>query len=121
VVEKLRGNGRFEVVGVASDGLEAVLKAAELHPDLVLLDIGMPKLNGIEALRQIREIAPQSRILFLSQELDPVLVQIALGAGGHGYVAKLDAERELFTAVEAVMLGKKFVSPRLLKQPPSKP
>jgi DNA-binding NarL/FixJ family response regulator len=75
--------------------------------------IGLPKLDGIEAARHIRKLAPESKILFLSQELDPVVARAALSAGGHGYVIKSDAYSELFTAVEAVMLGKGFVSPRL--------
>jgi DNA-binding NarL/FixJ family response regulator len=113
VCEKLQENRSFQVIGVASDGLEAVLKAEELQPDLILLDIGLPKLDGIRAARRIRKVAPESKILFLSQEIDPVLAQAALTAGGHGYVVKLDAFRELFAAVEAVMLGKRFVSSSL--------
>ena len=102
---------------MVSDGFKAVLKAKELQPDLVLLDIGLPMLDGIGAARQIREIAPKSKILFLSQELDPGVARAALNAGGHGYVVKLDADRELLPAVEAVMLGKKFVSPRVTDHP----
>ena len=113
VLEKLRENRSLQVVGAACDGLEAVLKAKELQPDLVLLDIGLPELDGIGAARQIRKVAPESKILFLSQEHDPDIALAALSAGGHGYVVKSDAERELFVAVEAVMLGKRFVSSRL--------
>jgi DNA-binding NarL/FixJ family response regulator len=117
VLAKLRENCSLQVVGVVSDGLEAILKAKELQPDLVLLDIGLPLLDGIGAARQIREVAPKSKILFLSQELDPDVARAALNAGGHGYVVKLDADRELFPALEAVMLGKKFVSPRVADHP----
>jgi DNA-binding NarL/FixJ family response regulator len=113
VCEKLRENRSFQVIDVASDGLEAVLKAEKLQPDLILLDIGLPKLDGIRAARQIRKVAPESKILFLSQETDPAVAQEALNAGGHGYVVKLDAFRDLFAAVEAVMLGKRFVSSSL--------
>jgi len=117
VLAKLRENCSLQVIGVVSDGFKAVLKAKELQPDLVLLDIGLPMLDGIGAARQIREIAPKSKILFLSQELDPGVARAALNAGGHGYVVKLDADRELLPAVEAVMLGKKFVSPRVTDHP----
>jgi DNA-binding NarL/FixJ family response regulator len=110
VLEKFRENRSFQVIGVAADGLEAVLKAEELQPDLILLDIGLPELNGIEAARRIRKVAPQSKILFLTQELDPDVAQAALSAGGHGYLIKSDADSELFAAVEAVMIGKRFVS-----------
>jgi two-component system, NarL family, response regulator NreC len=115
VLEKLRENRGLQVIGVASDGLEAVLKAKELQPDLVLLDIGLPRLDGIAAARNIRKVAPESKILFLSQETDRDVAQAALSAGGHGYVVKSDADKELLAAIEAVMLGKTFLSPRLTK------
>jgi DNA-binding NarL/FixJ family response regulator len=73
VLEKLRENSSFQVIGVAFDGLEAVLKAQEPWPDLVLLDLGLPKLDGIKAAQRIRKIAPDSKILFLSQEHAPML------------------------------------------------
>ena len=113
VIAKLRGNPSFQVIGVASDGLEAVLKTEELQPDLILLDIGLPRLNGIEAARRLRMVASESKILFLSQELDADVVQAAFSAGGHGYVLKSDAGSELLTGVEAVMSGKKFLSRNL--------
>jgi DNA-binding NarL/FixJ family response regulator len=113
LIAKLRENPNLRIVGVVSDGLEAVLKAEELHPDLILLDIGLPKMNGIEAARRIRKIAPNSKILFLSQELDLDVARAALSEGGHGYVVKSDADNELFAAIEEVMQGKKFVSSRL--------
>lgn len=113
IIEELQQNLSFCVIGVASDGPEAVLKAGELRPDLILLDISLPKFDGIEAARQIRKIAPESKILFLSQKLDLAVVQAALRAGGHGYVVKSDVHSDLFVAVEAVMDGKEFVSPRL--------
>jgi hypothetical protein len=96
-----------------SDGLEAVLKAEELQPDLILLDIGLPKVTGIEAARQIRKVAPQSKILFVSEGLDRDVAHAALSEGGHGYVLKSDAYHELLAAVGEVMQGKKFVSRRL--------
>jgi DNA-binding NarL/FixJ family response regulator len=100
----------LQVIGVASDGLEAVLKTEALQPDLILLDIGLPKLDGIEAARRIRRVAPESKILFLSQESELDLARAALGAGGHGYVVKSDAEDELIAAIEVVMEAKRYVS-----------
>jgi DNA-binding NarL/FixJ family response regulator len=99
----------LQVVGEASDGLEAVQKAVELKPDLILLDIGLPTLSGIEAARQIRKLAPESKIIFLSQESSAEIVQEALSLGAWGYVVKTVAESELLTAVETVISGKKFV------------
>jgi CheY-like chemotaxis protein len=102
----------MRIVGVVSDGLQAIQKADELQPDVILLDVGLPKLNGIEAARRIRKIAPNSKILFLSQEVDVDVARVSL-SDGHGYVVKSDADNELFAAIEAVVQGKKFVSRRL--------
>jgi DNA-binding NarL/FixJ family response regulator len=113
VMAKLRENHKLRIVGVVSDGLEAIQKAGELQPDLILLDIGLPKVNGIVAARRIRNVAPNSKILFLSQTLDLNVAQGALCEGGHGFLVKSDAERELFAAVEDVMQGKRFLSRRL--------
>jgi len=96
----------------ASDGVEAVELAQALQPDLILLDIGLPKVNGIEAARKIRELAPQSKILFVSQELSVEVVQAAFTAGAIGYVVKVDAESELPSAVKAVLRGETFVGSR---------
>jgi DNA-binding NarL/FixJ family response regulator len=97
-------------VGEALDGLEAIQKAVELKPDLILLDIGLPKLNGFEAARQIRKLVPGSKIIFLSQESSADVVQEALSLEAWGYVVKAKAGSELLTAVETVISGKKFVS-----------
>jgi DNA-binding NarL/FixJ family response regulator len=113
VLEKLRENRWLQVVGVASDGLEAISKADELQPDLILLDIGLSKLSGIGAAPRIRQVAPKSKMLFLSQETDPDVARKALNVGGRGYVVKSDAENELLAAVEAVMSGGNFVSSKL--------
>jgi DNA-binding NarL/FixJ family response regulator len=102
----------LHVAGEASDGLEAVQKAKALKPDLVLLDIGLPKLNGIEAARRIRSRAPRSKILFLSQESTPDVVREALKVGA-GFVVKTDAARELLSAVNAAIVGRQFLSSRL--------
>jgi len=103
----------LQVIGEASDGLEAVEKAQKLQPDLILLDVGLPNINGIEAARRIRLLCPQSKILFVSQETLPDIVQGALAAGGSGYVVKSDANKELLLAVDAVLKGKRFLSASL--------
>jgi DNA-binding NarL/FixJ family response regulator len=103
----------FQIVGDALDGQEAVQKAEELKPDLVVLDIGLPQMNGIDAARQIRLVSPDSKILFLTGNDDPEVAREALGTGATGYVAKSDAAVELLNAVEAVLLGKPYVSKRL--------
>ena len=100
----------WQVTGEASDGLEAVQRAEELQPDLILLDIGLPKLNGIEAAGRIRNLAPQSQILFVSQESSVDVVEEALRLGARGYILKAYAQRDLLAAVEAVLEGKRFVS-----------
>ena len=102
----------FVIVGEASDGLAAVSKAQELQPDLVLLDIGLPKLNGIEAARQIRELASSSKILFITENQSWVIAEEALRTGARGYFVKSDAARDLLPAISAVLQGKQFVSSR---------
>jgi DNA-binding NarL/FixJ family response regulator len=116
LVAKVGQNPASQIVGVASDGAEAVLKAAELHPDLILIDVSLPDLSGIKAAARIRGISPESKILFVSQDLDFEVALAALEAGGFGYVVKSDAEDELLTAVEAVMSGKRFVSALVASQ-----
>ena len=109
----LREQPGFQIVGHALDGPEAVQKAEELKPDLVVLDIGLPQLNGIEAARQIRLVSPDSKLMFLTGNNDPEVAREALGTGATGYVSKSDAAAELLNAVDAVLLGKQFVSKRL--------
>jgi DNA-binding NarL/FixJ family response regulator len=99
----------LQVICEVSDGLEAVQKAKELKPGLIVLDIGLPILNGIEAARRIRKLAPESKILFLSQESSAVVVQEALSLGALGYVVKTNAGSELLLAVEAVLRDRQFV------------
>lgn len=100
----------LQIVCEVSDGLDAVQKAKELQPDLILLDIGLPTLNGIDAARRIRSVAPQSKIIFLSQESSTDVVQEALALGALGYVVKANAGRELLVSVEAVRQGRRFIS-----------
>jgi DNA-binding NarL/FixJ family response regulator len=109
----LTKNPLVEIVGEASDGLEAVHKAEELRPDLIVLDVGLPRQNGIEAARQIGKLVPESKILFLSLESSADVVREALSVGARGYVSKARAGTELLAAVEAVLQGKLFVSSSL--------
>ncbi len=100
----------LRVVGEVSDGLEAVQKAEELQPDLIVLDIGLPALNGIEVARRIRKLCPQCKILFMSQESSADVAQEAFSLGAMGYVVKAHAGTELLASLEAVCQGGRFVS-----------
>ena len=100
----------WHIVGEAADGFETVQKAEELKPDLILLDIGLPKLNGIEVARRLREQVPNSKILFVSGLHDPNFVREALRTGASGYVVKSDVGSELTKAIEATLRGEQFVS-----------
>jgi DNA-binding NarL/FixJ family response regulator len=100
----------LQIIAEVSDGLEAVRKAQELQPDLILLDIGLPGLNGIEAARRIRTLSPQSSILFVSQESSADVIEEAMNSGALGYVVKTQAASDLLAAVEAVREGGTFVS-----------
>lgn len=102
--------GGFQVIGEASDGLEGIQKAKELQPDLIVLDIGLPKLNGLEAANEARRLVPFAKILFVSQEFSFDLVEAALRLGASGYVHKSRVQSDLFSAIESVLRGKYFVS-----------
>ena len=113
IISTLQTVPGIQVICSASDGFEAVQKAKELRPDLILLDIGLPGQNGIEAARQIRSVSPESKIVFVSQESSADVVEEALKLGGLGYVLKTSAGIDLVAAVEAVICGKQFVSSAL--------
>lgn len=103
-------SANLRLIGEAVDGIEAVDKAEELKPDLVLMDIGLPRRNGIEAARLILEATRRPKIIFLTQETSFELVQEALALGASGYVFKSQAKNELLGAIEAVLQNKRFVS-----------
>jgi DNA-binding NarL/FixJ family response regulator len=108
----LQNKLELQTIIEALDGEEAIELAQTLQPDLILLDIGLPKLNGIEAARRIRELAPGSKIIFFSQESSVDIVQAAFSAGASGYVVKVDAASELLTAIDVVLRGEQFVGSR---------
>jgi DNA-binding NarL/FixJ family response regulator len=105
---------KLQVIGEASDGFEAVRKAEELQPDLIVLDLGLPTLSGMEVARRVRRLCPNSRILFLSQDASFNVAQEAFRLGAMGYVVKAHAGSELLAAVEAVCQGRQFVGRGLL-------
>jgi DNA-binding NarL/FixJ family response regulator len=109
----LRRQTGLEIVEQVADGLEAVQRAQDLRPDLILLDIGLPTINGIEAARRIRECAPQSKILFVSENRSPEVAEQALAVGSGGYLVKSDAASDLLPAINAVLEGKRFISASL--------
>ena len=102
LVSTLQRNGRFQVIE-ASNGLEALQKAEEQRPDLVLLDIGLPNLNGIEVARRLRKLAVPPKIIFVSQESSPEVVREALNLGALGYVHKVRAGSDLLPAIEGAL------------------
>jgi DNA-binding NarL/FixJ family response regulator len=117
ICSMLRKRSGLQIVGETADGLEAVHKAEEMQPDLVVLDIGLPSLNGIEAARRIRKLSPESKILFVSQESSGDVVQEALALGALGYVVKAHAGSELLAAVGAVLGGRQYISSGLSGHP----
>ena len=110
VVSLLERNPTFQVISAVADGLQAVMQAEQLNPDVILLDVGLPSLNGIAAARQVSVLVPGARIVFLSQNSDADVVKVGLSDGACGYVLKSDANRELLPALSAILRGKRFVS-----------
>jgi DNA-binding NarL/FixJ family response regulator len=113
VSSTLQKESDLAIILEVSNGLEAVQKAEEMQPDLILLDIGLPALNGIEVARRIRDVAPNSKVLFVTEDRADDVACEALRAGAKGYVVKCDAARELLPAIRAVLAGERFVSARL--------
>jgi DNA-binding NarL/FixJ family response regulator len=100
----------LQVICKAEDGSDAIQQARKLQPDLIVIDVGLPKVHGIEAVRQIREYLPKSIVLFVSQNSDPDVVERAFEVGGKGYVLKAQAGSDLLPAVDAVLQGQRFIS-----------
>ena len=109
----LRGQGDWEVCGEAANGREAVDKAINLKPEVVILDIGMPSLNGLEATRQILKAIPQIKVLILTLHDSDQVVQEVLNAGARGFLLKSDAARDLVAAVEALRRDKIYFTPKV--------
>src|SRR5580765_3368865 len=94
----------------AADGLEALRKAEELQPDVILLDINLPGMHGFDVAAQIPRLAPRARLLFMSQESSPDIVRKALSLGAHGYIQKMSAATDLLPGIDAVLAGQRFLS-----------
>jgi DNA-binding NarL/FixJ family response regulator len=107
---RLEQKPELQVICEVSDGLEAVQKTVELKPDLILLDIDLPTLNGIEAARRICGLAPEVKIIFVTQEISAEVVQEIMRMGAWGYVHKAHAGRDVQLAIDAVLSGIRFVS-----------
>lgn len=111
VVQRMfESDADFKISGAATTGREAVSKAAELQPDVVLMDISLPDISGLEATREIRKACPASRVLFLSEKLSPALIKAAFEVGGLGYVLKSDCHEDLMAGIRTVLRGGQFIS-----------
>jgi DNA-binding NarL/FixJ family response regulator len=106
----LEGHSDWQVIGEASDGAEAIEKAKDLSPDVMVLDVTMPRMNGLEACRLLRRQSPGLEILFVTQHDSPQMMREALDAGARGYVVKSNAARDLLAAVEAVSQHRVFTA-----------
>ena len=107
----LEGTADLEVMGEAGDGLELLDLLKHVTPHLVILDIFMPRLRGIEAIREIRMIHPEASVLILTMHKDKEYLYLALSEGAKGYLLKEDADRDLFSAIEKIRQGKTYISP----------
>ena len=110
---------QYEIVGTAGNGRELLRRSSDLKPDVVVLDIGMPDMNGIEAARQIATLVPKAKIVFVTQQLDADYVRAAFQAGGHGYVSKQSASTELLAAIQMALEGKYYVTPLVPSSSPN--
>ena len=106
----LGGRPEWEIIDEGEDGIEAVEKADRLKPDVVVLDVSMPRMDGLEACRRIRKSVPKSEVLIVTQHDSPQMMREALGAGARGYIVKSDAARDLLAALEAVSQHRPFIA-----------
>jgi DNA-binding NarL/FixJ family response regulator len=107
--------GEFEVVGTATDGRTLLTEAERLRPDVIVLDVGMPEMNGIEAARRLAKLLPSAKIVFITQQLDPAYLHAAFSAGAKGYVAKQSAANELVRAIRLALRDRDYVTPLAVK------
>ena len=107
--------GFGDVVGTVEDGRALIVEAQRLRPDLILLDISMPLLNGLDAARQLAKLVPESKVIFLTMHATPTYVTEAFKAGASGYLLKQSAEAELGQAVQAVLRGQQYMTPSVTK------
>jgi DNA-binding NarL/FixJ family response regulator len=107
----------FEIVGTAADGRSLIQKAGQLKPDIIVLDIGMPQLNGIDAARQLHKLLPDTKIVFITQHLDRSYAEAAFAAGAKAYVAKQSAPKELLEAIRYAMLDRFYVTTLMGRKP----
>jgi len=105
----------FEVVGIVADGRALIRTAAELKPDVVIVDVGMPVLNGLDAARQVKQFLPAVKIIFLTMNPDPELAAEAFRRGASGYLLKTSAAAEMVVSVREVLRGRSYLSPRMSK------
>ena len=111
----LTSQNEFEVIGEASNGIETLTLAEQLQPDLILLDLSMPSLGGLDALPTLRKLVPSARILILTMHDDPQYLRQALKQGASGYVLKKAADAELLSAMRAVLRGEVYVHPSMTR------
>jgi DNA-binding NarL/FixJ family response regulator len=112
----LEGKADLEVTGEAGDGLELLHLLSQITPDMVILDISMPRLRGLEAIHEIKITHPEVDILILTMHKDKEYLYLALSAGAQGYLLKEDADKELFSAIEKIRQGKTYLSPYFSEQ-----
>jgi DNA-binding NarL/FixJ family response regulator len=115
VLRFLEAKNCYKILGVAENGWEAIQKVHELSPDLILMDINLPGINGIEATRQICKTHSASKIVFVSMFDDTAIVQAAFDVGGAGYILKVDFAQDLCPGIRAVLDGRQFVSRSLTR------
>jgi DNA-binding NarL/FixJ family response regulator len=105
--------GQWQITGEAVDGLDAIAKAAAVQPDLILLDVELPLMNGLEAARRIRAAEPAARILFISGHREPDIIAAAMSTGACGYILKTNVAHDLLPAMAAIRDGERFISAAL--------